>query len=62
MIPTGRQYKQRYGGLFHVTDGKIELFRESYDPILFQYVFGLGESSDQSNLDYFLAKSSSKWQ
>jgi ketosteroid isomerase-like protein len=41
IIPTGRQYKQRYGGLFHVVDGKIELFREYYDPIVFKYAFGL---------------------
>jgi ketosteroid isomerase-like protein len=40
-IPTGRNYKQRYGGLFHVVDGKIELFREYYDPIVFKYAFGL---------------------
>lgn len=41
IIPTGRQYKQRYGGLFYVVDGKIELFREYYDPIVFQAAFGL---------------------
>ncbi len=41
IIPTGRQYKQRYGGLFYVVDGKIELFREYYDPIVFQYAFAL---------------------
>ncbi len=44
IIPTNRQYQQRYGGLFHVVDGKIELFREYYDPIVFQYAFGLDES------------------
>ncbi|MGK7950598.1 MAG: nuclear transport factor 2 family protein [Xenococcaceae cyanobacterium] len=43
IIPTGRNYQQRYGGLFHVVDGKIELFREYYDPIVFQYAFGLDE-------------------
>ena len=43
IIPTGRNYNQRYGGLFHVVDGKIELFREYYDPIVFQYAFGLNE-------------------
>ncbi len=41
IISTGRQYEQRYGGLFHVVDGKIELFREYYDPIVFQDAFGL---------------------
>ena len=45
IIPTGRNYNQRYGGLFHVVDGKIELFREYYDPIVFNYAFGLDESS-----------------
>lgn len=44
ILPTQRQYKQRYGGLFHVIDGKIELFREYYDPIVFKYAFGLDES------------------
>ena len=44
IIPTGRIYKQRYGGLFHVVDGKIELFREYYDPIVFKYAFGLDGS------------------
>ena len=38
-----RNYRQRYGGLFQVVDGKIELFREYYDPIVFQYAFGLNE-------------------
>ncbi len=45
IIPTGRNYNQRYGGLFHVVDGKIELFREYYDPIVFNHAFGLDESS-----------------
>ena len=43
IIPTGRIYEQRYGGLFQVVDGKIELFREYYDPIVFQYAFGLND-------------------
>ena len=43
IIPTGRNYNQRYGGLFHVVDGKIELFREYYDPILFKNAFGLNQ-------------------
>ena len=41
IIPTGRKYKQRYGGLFHVVNGKMELFREYYDPIVFKNAFGL---------------------
>ncbi|MDJ0958112.1 MAG: nuclear transport factor 2 family protein [Arenicellales bacterium] len=43
VIPTGRQYKQMYGGLFHVVDGKIKLFREYYDPAPFTWAFGLDE-------------------
>ena len=43
VIPTGRQYKQSYGGLFHVVDGKIKLFREYYDPAPFAWAFGLDE-------------------
>ena len=43
VIPTGRQYKQTYGGLFHVVDGKIKLFREYYDPAPFVWAFGLSD-------------------
>ncbi len=43
IIPTGRVYDQTYGGLFHVEDGKIKLFREFYDPAAFKYAFGLDE-------------------
>ena len=50
MISTGRQYKQRYGGLFHVVDGKIELFREYYDPIVFKYAFGLDTDKESNAL------------
>ena len=48
IIPTGRRYKQTYGGLFHVVDGKIKLFREYYDPAPFAWAFGLNESSGGS--------------
>lgn len=41
IIPTGRRYRQTYGGLFHVVDGKIRLFREYYDPAPFAWAFGL---------------------
>ncbi|MEM7084045.1 MAG: nuclear transport factor 2 family protein [Pseudomonadota bacterium] len=41
IIPTGRLYQQTYGGLFHVVDGKIQLFREYYDPAPFAWAFGL---------------------
>ena len=50
IIPTGRQYKQRYGGLFHVVDGKIELFREYYDPIVFKYAFSLDKDKTSDTL------------
>jgi ketosteroid isomerase-like protein len=43
VIPTGRQYKQTYGGLFHVVGGKIKLFREYYNPAPFVWAFGLNE-------------------
>ncbi len=44
IIPTGRHYKQTYGGLFHVVDGKIKLFREYYDPAPFSWAFGLAQN------------------
>ena len=43
IVPTGREYNQTYGGLFHVVDGKIRLFREYYDPAAFIYAFGLDD-------------------
>ncbi|MGD1932444.1 MAG: nuclear transport factor 2 family protein [Leptolyngbyaceae cyanobacterium] len=46
---TGRLYEQQYGGLFHVVDGQIQLFREYYDPIVFSVAFGLDESSAVDN-------------
>ncbi len=41
VVPTGREYRQTYGGLFHVVDGRIRLFREYYDPAPFAWAFGL---------------------
>ena len=41
IVPTGREYRQTYGGLFHVVDGEITLFREYYDPKPFAWAFGL---------------------
>lgn len=41
IIPTGRTYKQHYGGLYHVENGKIKLYREYYDPEPFIYAFGI---------------------
>ncbi len=47
IVPTGREYRQTYGGLFRVDDaGKITLFREYYDPRPFAYAFGLGEERE----------------
>ncbi len=43
VIPTKREYRQTYGALFHVIDGKIRLFREYYDPAPFAWAFGLDE-------------------
>ena len=43
VIPTKRQYEQSYGGLFHVRKGKIQLFREYFDPRPFVDAFGLDE-------------------
>lgn len=43
VLPTDRIYKQVYGGLFHVVDNKIQLFREYYDPAPFAWAFGLNE-------------------
>ncbi|AWW73755.1 hypothetical protein CD351_04875 [Erythrobacter sp. KY5] len=44
IVPTGREYRQTYGGLFHVNcEGKITLFREYYDPRQFGYAFAIGE-------------------
>lgn len=41
IIPTGRMYHQKYGGLFHIEKGKIKLYREYYNPEPFKYAFGL---------------------
>ncbi len=43
IIPTSRKYEQHYGGLFHVENGKIKLFREYFGPEPFKYAFGLDE-------------------
>jgi ketosteroid isomerase-like protein len=41
VVPTGRTYRQSYGGLFHIENGKITLFREYYDPAAFAWAFNL---------------------
>lgn len=43
IVSTGRKYLQTYGGLFHVVNGKIKLFREYYDPAPFVHAFGLDD-------------------
>lgn len=47
IVPTGREYQQTYGGLFHVQNGKIALFREYFDPAPFTWAFGLGEPAGE---------------
>lgn len=49
IIPTGRIYDQRYGGLFRVVNGKIVLFREYFNPIVFVEAFGLNEGGEFGN-------------
>jgi len=49
VLPTKRTYKQTYGGLFHVENGKIKLFREYYDPAAFAYAFDLEGSNSFGN-------------
>lgn len=54
ILTTNRTYEQRYGGLFHVQDGKIVLFREYFDPAPFVYAFDLrpdGASALDGNPD-----------
>lgn len=41
IIPTGNTYRQSYGSLFHVENGKITLYREFFDPREFERAFGL---------------------
>ncbi|MEM7637520.1 MAG: nuclear transport factor 2 family protein [Pseudomonadota bacterium] len=43
ILPTGRTYRQTYGGLFHVEHGKITLYREYFDPRAFERAFGLSD-------------------
>ena len=39
IVPTGRTYRQTYGSLFHVENGKITLYREYFDPREFERAF-----------------------
>lgn len=41
IVPTGNTYRQSYGSLFHVENGKITLYREFFDPREFERAFGL---------------------
>ena len=43
VVPTGRVYRQTYGSLFHVENGKITLYREYFDPRAFEHAFGLSD-------------------
>lgn len=47
VVPTGRHYRQQYGGLFHVVDGKIQLFREYFDPQPFAWAFKLDPGNSE---------------
>ncbi len=49
IVLTGRHYRQTYGRLFHVENGKIKLFREYYDLAPFKYTFGLGEDTTNTS-------------
>lgn len=46
VIPTQRTYQQSYGGLFHVKNGEITLFREYFNPGPFVHAFGLDEGGE----------------
>ncbi|MCG8440210.1 MAG: nuclear transport factor 2 family protein [Caulobacterales bacterium] len=46
VVATGRRYEQRYGGLFHVEDGQIALYREYFDPRPFAWAFAIGEAGE----------------
>ncbi|KZL05382.1 putative PhzA/B-like protein [Pseudovibrio axinellae] len=43
ILTTGREYNQIYGGLFHVPDGKIQYFREYFNPELFKFAYALDD-------------------
>ncbi len=47
VVATGRLYEQRYGGLFHVENTKITLYREYFDPRPFAYAFAMAGERDQ---------------
>lgn len=40
VLATGRPYNNRYCGLFQLREGRIALFREYYNPIVFTQAFG----------------------
>lgn len=48
VLATGRPYNNHYCGLFHLRDGKIVLFREYYNPIVFTEAFGDASALSQS--------------
>lgn len=41
ILPTGREYNQIYGALFHVPHGKIQYYREYFNPELFKFAYNL---------------------
>ncbi|KZK78259.1 putative PhzA/B-like protein [Pseudovibrio sp. W64] len=51
ILTTGREYNQIYGGLFHVPHGKIQYYREYFNPEPFRFAYDLDEGRDP---DHFL--------
>ncbi|MEM9739063.1 MAG: nuclear transport factor 2 family protein [Pseudomonadota bacterium] len=43
ILPTGLTYRQTYGSLFHVENGKITLYREYFDPREFARAFEMAQ-------------------
>lgn len=46
VLATGKPYNNTYGGLFRFCGGKIQLFREYYDPLLFVESWGESFAKD----------------
>ncbi len=46
ILTTGREYNQVYGGLFHVPHGKIQYYREYFNPDPFRFAYDFEEGKD----------------
>ena len=44
VVSTGKKYEQSYGGLFHIRNGEVQLFREYFNPKPFIEAFDLKEA------------------